>query len=79
MSKHLEKMCLETKLQPFRLRNDRDIDRSTWPAYDCRSTVKTGVAYCLKFGWTTTASLNIFDYEATEVPFHVCAQEQNFR
>ena len=26
MSEHLEKMCLETKFQPFRLRNDKDID-----------------------------------------------------
>ena len=25
MSKHLEKMCLETKFQPFWLRNDKDI------------------------------------------------------
>ena len=26
MLKHLEKMCLETKFQPFRFRNDKDID-----------------------------------------------------
>ena len=25
MSNHLEKMCLDTKFQPFRLRNDKDI------------------------------------------------------
>ena len=30
--KHLQKMCLETKFQPFRLRNDGDIERSTWNA-----------------------------------------------
>ena len=32
VSKHLQKMCLETKFQPFRLRNDGDIERSTWNA-----------------------------------------------
>ena len=32
MSKHLQKMCLETKFQPVRLRNDRDIERATWRA-----------------------------------------------
>ena len=26
MLKHLEKMCLDTKFQPFRFRNDKDID-----------------------------------------------------
>ena len=31
MSKHFEKMCLETKFQPFRLGNDKDID---CPSYD---------------------------------------------
>ena len=32
VSKHLQKMCLETEYQPFRLRNDGDIERSTWNA-----------------------------------------------
>ena len=32
VSKHLQKMCLETKFQPVRLRNDRDIERATWRA-----------------------------------------------
>ena len=32
MSKHLQKMCLETKFQPVRLINDRDIERATWRA-----------------------------------------------
>ena len=32
MSKHLEKMCLETEFQPIWLRNDRDIERATWRA-----------------------------------------------
>ena len=36
VSKHLQKMCLETKFQPFRLRNDGDIEGSTWPANDCK-------------------------------------------
>ena len=29
VSKHLEKMCLETKFQPFLLRNDEDIECPT--------------------------------------------------
>ena len=29
VSKHLEKMCLETKFQPFRFRNDKDIECPT--------------------------------------------------
>ena len=29
VSKHLLKMCLETKFQPFPLRNDRDIEGAT--------------------------------------------------
>ena len=32
VSKHIQKMCQETKFQPVRLRNDRDIERATWHA-----------------------------------------------
>ena len=36
-------MCLETKFQPVRLRNDRDIERATWASSYCTSTYEVRI------------------------------------
>ena len=43
MSKYLEKMCLDTKFQPFRFRNDKDIDVQIDVPTDPASTAITGI------------------------------------